>query len=381
MNVFHLSPKLLLSVFWILLLNALFWPVQSHARPKNLQDLAAISKHLITTNIQDGAIPSLYRPRHYRVQDASLALSGDDIVFVVILPDGPRIYPQNIMVWHQVVNELIDDVAYAITYCPSTGTVMAYDASMNGMNLILDVDGRLYDGNSILKDRRTGSLWLQEMGIAFNGPLLGRGMPMLPVYWTTWDAAKKVYPQAQVLAPPPGKRAYGRDPYGDYRKRDSYYYNDILVWPVRHLDRRFHRKTHMFCLEFEDFLLSIDVNYIKQKGAVNFFLGPAALLAVHDKELDVVRVFDRHIWSEPFLFVLENGKLIDLTTRSVWEPASGLALQGNMQGAAMKQFFGCYAMWFAWYSMHPETFTIPGPSEVPAHLLSLDPPGVDTQAN
>ncbi|MDO5484364.1 MAG: DUF3179 domain-containing protein [Desulfovibrionaceae bacterium] len=347
----------------------------AQARPQNLQDLAAINKRLMTTSIGYGDIPSLYRPRYDRVQDAMLTMSKDDIVFVVMLPGGPRIYPQRIMVWHQVVNEVLDDRAYTITYCPGTGTVMAYDASMSGMNLIFDVDGRLYEGNSILVDRTSGSLWLQELGIAFDGPLLGRGLPMLPVFWTTWEAARKVYPQAPVLAQPPGKRAYGRDPYGDYRKQDSYYHNDTLIWPVQYLDRRFHRKTHMLCLEYENFLLGIDVNYVKQKGAVNFFLGQSALLAVHDSQLDVVRVFSRHIWAEPFLFVKQGGKLIDLNTRTIWDSSSGQALEGNMQGASMKQYFGGYSMWFAWYSLNPETFTVPGEGEVPSHLLSLTPPG------
>ena len=51
-----------------------------------------------------------------------------------------------------------------------------------------------------------------------------------------------------------------------------------------------------------------------------------------------------------------------------------------MQGASMKQSFGVYSMWFAWYSLNPETFVIPGPGEVPAELLSLNPPGVDDPA-
>lgn len=37
-------------------------------------------------------------------------------------------------------------------------------------------------------------------------------------------------------------------------------------------------------------------------------------------------------------------------------------------------------MWFAWYSLNPETLVIPGPGEVPAKLLSLNPPGVDDPA-
>ena len=71
---------------------------------------------------------------------------------------------------------------------------------------------------------------------------------------------------------------------------------------------------------------------------------------------------------------------MDLNTRSIWDPATGEALDGNMRGASMKQAFGGYSMWFAWYSLNPETLVIPGPGEVPAKLLSLNPPGVDGPA-
>lgn len=375
------GPPAIFRLFACLTLACLFWAATgapARARPQNLQQLAEITNKLTETNVSYGAIPSLYRPRYDRVQDADLNMSQGDVVFVVMLPDGPRIFPQRFMVWHQVVNELIDDVAYAVTYCPITGTLMAYNASMGGLNLIFDLEGRLYDGNSVLIDRNSGSLWLQETGMAFEGPLLGRGMPTIPVYWTTWGAARAVYPDAPVLAQPRGNRPYGRDPYGSYRKKGTYYDNDILVYPVQRLDRRFPRKTPMLCLEYEGLLLAVDIDYVKKKGAVNFFLGPSALLAVHDPRLDVVRVFNRQIWAEPFLFVSQYGRLVDINTRSVWDPATGKALEGNMKGASMKQYFGGYSMWFAWYSLNPETFVIPGPGEVPADLLSLNPPGQDT---
>lgn len=377
----HACPCALMGLLTALV--CLLWslePAPVAARPQNLQQLAEITKKLTETSVGYGAIPSLYRPRYDRVQDASLSMNQDDVIFVVMLPDGPRLYPQRYMAWHQVVNELVNDMAYAITYCPVTGTLAAYNASMNGLNLIFDLEGRLYDGNSVLIDRNSGSLWLQETGMAFDGPLLGRGMPIIPVFWTTWSAARQAYPDAPVLSQPRGNRPYGRDPYGSYRKKGTYYDNDILVYPVQRLDRRFHRKASMLCLEYGEFLLAIDVAYVKKKGAVNFFLGSSALLAVHDPRLDVVRVYDRQIWAEPFLFVSQHGRLMDITTRSIWDPATGKALEGNMQGASMKQSFGVYSMWFAWYSLNPETFVIPGPGEVPAELLSLNPPGVDDPA-
>ena len=66
----------------------------------------------------------------------------------------------------------------------------------------------------------------------------------------------------------------------------------------------------MLCIEYEGYLLAIDIGYVRKKGAVNFFVGPNALLAVYDRGLEVVRIFNRQIWAEPFLFIAQNGKLM-----------------------------------------------------------------------
>lgn len=377
-HIFRLVPFLLIA--------ALFYSgTMVFGRPQNLQQLADIMKRLVSVPLP-GHITALFQPRYDTAREADLKLTGSEPVFITIFPDGARIYPQQYMVWHQVVNEIVDDHAYAVTYCPITGTLMSYDATMEDINLSFEVEGHntaqgysgyLYDGNTVLKDSNTGSLWLQETGMAFDGPLLGRGMPTLPVFWTTWEAAKKVYPNAPVLARPRGRRPYGRDPYGSYAREDTYYQNDALAYAVRRSDKRFKRKTPMLCLEYENLLMAIDIGYVKKQGAVNFFVGPTALLAAHDPVLDVVRVFNRQVWAEPFLFTMRDGRLTDLTTRSVWNPATGEAISGNLKGAVMKQYYGVYSMWFAWYSMNPETLYIPGPGEVPAKLLSTEQPGIE----
>jgi hypothetical protein len=353
----------------------LLLPAQLPAVPKSEQELVRIADKLTQTSVSYGSIPSLYRPSYIGVVAASLTLDKDEPVFVVRLPEGYRIYPQRIMVWHQVVNELIDDHAYVITYCPISGCLAAYDAGMDGINLLFDIEGRLFEGNSILMDRNSGSLWVQMLGMAFDGPLFGRGMPLLPAFWTTWQYASRSFPDAQVLSTPlESKKAYGRDPYGNYQRRDTYYQNDILIYPVSRLDRRFHRKTPMLGLEYNNLRVGIDIPYVKKNGAVNFFVGDKALVAVHDMRMNTVRVFDRQIWEKPALFIKEFGRLKDLGTKSYWSD-DGKCVEGNLQGASMKELFGIYAMWFAWFAMNPETLILPGPGEVSKSLLVDVPPG------
>ncbi len=348
----------------------------AEARPRSIQDLDNIASNLIDTSVAYGSIPSLYRPEYVRVGAADLSTDYNDQVFVVLFPEGPRIYPQRIMVWHQVVNEVIDDVAYVITYSPITGSMAAYRSTMGGSNLILDSQGKLYEGNDVLIDRNTGSLWLQIFGLSFEGPLRGRGLVTLPVFWTTWRAASRFFPDAPVLAvPKDAGKAYARDPYGSYLRKDSYYYNDRLIYPVKRIDKRLPHKNPILGLEIDNALLAVDINYVKKNGTVNFFLGPNPLLAVHDRTLDVVRIYDRQIWEKPSLFVYSNGQLLDLATRTQWNPSTGKAIRGSMDGAGMKEYFGVYAMWFSWYSINPETYLVPGPGEVDKKFLQLKPMG------
>ncbi len=353
---------------------SIFGAQQAIAIPKSPEALARIADRILDTNVAYGGISSFYRPDYMTTMQADLKFNNEEPVFIVNFPNGPRIYPQSIMVWHQVVNEPIGNTSYAITYCPITGSLAAYQSTLDGTELRFDVEGKLYDGNTILIDRNTGSLWLQTIGMAFRGPLAGRGMPIVPVYWTKWGAAKTVFPDAPVLATPRGSRkAYGRDPYGNYLKKGTYYDNETLAFAVQYTDTRLPYKNPVLGIEYNGFLLAVDIKYVKQHGAVNFFLGDSPLLAVHDTKLDVVRIFNRHVWEKPSLFIMENGQLIDIGTHTTWNPATGQALKGNMVGATMQQYFGVYSMWFNWYNIHPETYLIPGPGEVPKNVLHIKP--------
>ncbi len=363
------------KLFFIILLFILIVPTQAMSIPRSLEELSGYSNQMTVTSVLHGGIASFYRPQFGRMVDADLSMNKHEPVFIVYFPEGPRIYPQKIMVWHQVSNEVFGRESYAVTYCPITGSLAAYKTTLDGTALYFDAQGGLYGGNSVLIDRNTGSLWLQGIGMAFRGPLLGRGLPLIPVFWTTWGAAKEFFgaTNVPVLSAPSGSRKiYGRDPYGNYLKTNTYYDNDILIYPVRYKDLRLPYKNEVIGLEFPSYRVAVDIAYVKKEEAVNFFIGSNALLAVHDKKLDVVRIFNRHVWKDPSLFVLQDGVLVDIGTKTTWDVTTGKALEGNMKDASMQQHFGVYSMWFNWYNLNPETNLIPGPGLVPKDVLHLD---------
>ena len=297
-------------------------PQSVDAMPRTMQELRGITDQLIKTGLVHGDIPSLNSPSFVAVREASMALEANDPVFVVPLPDGVRIYPQKILVWHEVVNEIVKGQPFCITYCPLSGCLAVYAAQADNQNLILDAEGRLYNNNAVLIDRNTGSLWSQLLGVAFDGPLTGTGLRILPSYWTTWGYAREFYPDAKVLQTPRGGwRNYNRDPYGSYLTPGNYYDDERVLYPLTRLDSRLSAKTRILGLEIDNNFMAVDVGYIRKAKVVNFYSGLTPLVALYDSRLDVARVYERSVWEghSPALFVWQDGVLRDVQTRSEWD--------------------------------------------------------------
>ncbi|MCH5276295.1 MAG: DUF3179 domain-containing protein [Desulfovibrionaceae bacterium] len=357
----------------LIVLASVMAPQFADAMPHTLKELRAMTDQLIKTGLVHGDIPSLNSPAFVEVREASMGLEANDPVFVVPLPDGVRIYPQKILVWHEVVNEVIKGEPFCISYCPLSGCLAVYAARANNQNLILDAEGRLFNSNAVLIDRNTGSLWSQMLGVAIDGPLTGTGLRILPCYWSNWGHAREFYSDAKVLQTPRGGwRNYNRDPYGSYLTPDNYYDDERILYPLTRLDSRLPAKTQILGLEIDNNFMAVDVNYIRKVKVANFYSGLTPLVAIYDSRLDVARVFERSVWEghSPALFVWQDGVLRDIQTRSEWD-MDGRCVRGNLEGASMEQKFGIYAFWFAWAAFNPETELVPGPTVVPDSALVM----------
>lgn len=50
-----------------------------------------------------------------------------------------------------------------------------------------------------------------------------------------------------------------------------------------------------------------------------------------------------------------NDKLRDEQTGSLWDPLSGTAISGPMQGETLQPLVSTYSLWFAWEKYRPDT--------------------------
>lgn len=331
----------------------------SAAPPTTPEELRVLRDSLVRTKVTPDQIPALYRPRYVESIDATLSLEDPEPVFLVPLAGGLRVYPQRIMVWHEVINEMIDGTPYCITYSPITGVATAYRSRTGSKALNFGIDGRLLYGNSVLFDRETNSLWSQIYGMAFDGPLVGKALERIPLYRTTWQYAKAALPRAKVLSYPLGsRRPYGKDPYGSYLTKGNYYDDDRLLYALPSRDKRLPLKKRVLGIDFEGIRAAIDEEAVRKAGVSNLNLGITPLVAIHDRALDIIRVFDARMWGKPATFAIKDGKLVDRETGSTWT-VEGKATAGNLKDAVLTEVPATESMWFAWAAFQRDTLVLP----------------------
>ncbi|UII80295.1 DUF3179 domain-containing protein [Flagellimonas sp. CMM7] len=175
---------------------------------------------------KDG-IPALVNPIMADVQAINY-LRDTDLVIGIKNGDDVRAYSHAILDWHEIINDNLDDVSVAITYCPLTGTGIGWDRIIKGVETTFGVSGLLYNTNLIPYDRATDSNWSQILNESVNGELLGDKVELIRLFETDWQTWKSLYPNSKVVTTNTGfSRTYGASPYGDYNTN-----NDRFLFPV-----------------------------------------------------------------------------------------------------------------------------------------------------
>lgn len=166
---------------------------------------------------KDG-IPALTNPS-FVVGAADSYLSPTDRVIGYADGNEARAYPLRILTQHEIVNDRVNKLPIAVTYCPLCDSAAIFDRRTPAGELEFGVSGLLYNSNVLMYDRRNrpASLWSQMMTASISGPAVGKTLAALPLDLTTWHDWLSRYPHTTVLSPKTGhRRDYARNPYARY---------------------------------------------------------------------------------------------------------------------------------------------------------------------
>jgi hypothetical protein len=299
------------------------------------QDPVAYDQAKMSGGPPKDGIPSIDEPVFWNAEEADGFLDDGDVVFGLVENGTARAYPQRILVWHEIVNDVVGGLGLAVTYCPLTGTAIAFERQETEFG----VSGTLVNSNLVMYDRATDTWFPQVLAVGISGPHKGAALVERPIIWTTWQRWRDAFPDTEVLSTQTGfARNYNRDPYGRYNPLSGYYLPDSgTMFPLMNTDRRFPLKTAVVGARTTDIAVAFRLETLRQSGRLELEGDGDFYTAVHDDRLDTGYIFRGRTDGDPTI---------------VGVGPSGVSWSG---GDAPEPLNAFEAMWFAWTAFYPET--------------------------
>jgi hypothetical protein len=313
---------------------------------------------------KDG-IPAVDRPRFVSIAMANEWLGETEPVITVSIDNKTRIYPLQILMWHEIVNDTIGEMSVVVTYCPLCNTAIVFSGQKRGVNHNFGTTGRLRYSNLIMYDRTTESWWQQATGEAIIGDYTGERLEVLPSLLLPWGKAAETYPDAEVLSPDTGhSRPYGNNPYRSYddpSQKPFLYSGPEAVGPLNPLDR-------VLYIELSGESVSVSYKYLKENRSVQFGMGEKQIIVIWSpgtsSALDSYQLRDgRDVGTANAYFAESEGRRLmfffdgkvvrDRETNSAWD-YTGVSTEGPLKGGRLGPAPGIQHFWFSSYAFSPE---------------------------
>ena len=313
---------------------------------------------------KDG-IPAISDPTFETVAAATAWLSDRDPVIVFAEAGDVRAYPLAILIWHEIVNDVVGGKPVTVTFCPLCNASIVFDRAFGGEVLDFGTTGKLRNSDLIMYDRQTESWWQQFTGQGIVGKYAGEQLDFLASQVISFADFAAEFPDGQVLARPPVNRSYGANPYTGYdsTQRPFLFQGEI--------DDRLPATERVAGVVLPGVVKAYPFTQVAAAGTINDEVAGTPLVIFHKpgtasaldagaisegRDVGSVAVFDRRIDGGRTLTIVADGDGVytDEETGSVWN-ILGEAVAGELAGQRLTQILAFDHFWFAWAAFHPET--------------------------
>ena len=310
-------------------------------------------------------IPAIDRPSFVTPAVAAAWLRPKEPVLAVEIGGDARVYPLQILMWHEIVNDIVGGRPVVITYCPLCNSGIVFARTVDRTVLDFGTSGKLYRSDLVMYDRQTHSLWAQMEGRAIVGARAGTRLAMLPgntLAFETWRAA---HPDGKVLSRETGhRRNYGINPYAEY--------DEPTLGPLLYrgqLDPRRPPKERVVGVRIGDAARAYPWPVVARARVIHDMLAgepivvlyqPGTLSALDQTQMEQSRevgatgVFSRRVGDRILTFEATSAAFRDRETGNTWN-LLGLAQAGPKRGERLRAIPHVDAFWFAWAAFHPAT--------------------------
>ena len=275
---------------------------------------------------------------------AAVTVDPDDKVLAVWLGGQARAYPIRTMGYHHIVNDTVGGVPIVVTYCTLCHTGLVWDPVVDGRTLHFRLAG-INNGNALMRDEQTSSIWQQSTGEAIFGPLKGRRLDVVHSSELTFALWREEQPQGDVLKPDA--------PYvSEYDPKDweKHVEKTTTVVDTTKSGIGPHRLMLGVTVAGKNKAYPIDV--ILAAKVIQDQVAGSPVLVIVGSDGASIRVFDA---AELTFTKGEGGRVMqDAETGSGWN-FQGCAVDGTLAGRCLKEIDAHKDYWFDWMNHHPDT--------------------------
>jgi len=318
-------------------------------------------------------IPSIDDPKFIRPLQANVWLRDPEPVISFELNGDARAYPLQILIQHEIVNDVVGGVPVVVTFCPLCNSAIVFERTMDGIVYDFGTTGNLRNSDLVMYDRQTQSWWQQFTGEGIVGIMAGRQLEFLPASIISWKDFKDAFSKGKVLSTDTGfpGREYGINPYYGYDRADTppFLFDGIL-------DGRLLPKERVVAVTIGDKDAAFPFTILEEERVVNYTVNGQDMVIFFQhgtqsaldsdlfgfsKDVGATGVFDPVLDGRKLTFSLDGERIVDDQTGSTWNIV-GQATEGEHVGQTLTPIVHGNHFWFSWAAFKPGTLIYLGSS-------------------
>ena len=280
--------------------------------------------------------------------DREQYLDSDAVVFGFQLRGQAYAVPRWVLFPHELLNATLRGLPVSLTYCTLCNAPILYDRTVDEQVLTFGSTGMLIEGNKVMFDEETESLWSQHRGVPIAGSHLEREttLDIRAVTQTEWGSWRAEHPDTLALDLDTGfdwdYHQY-EDDLGIFR---HYWENEDVIQPgVRQASSQLPEKTEVYGVTGDDpnRVWVFPLAAVRSHGPVTGEIDGEPVVALVDPTDDVA------VYRAPPLPVEDVNEGLRDADGTVWTVTPDALVA---DGARYERLVGRHGLWFAFRSQY-----------------------------
>lgn len=273
----------------------------------------------------------------------AIVLDDDSMVMSFTRGGETHAYPVGAMGYHHIANDTVGGVPVAATYCTVCHTGVVWKRVVGDRILSFRLAG-IHDGNALLRDEQTESIWQQSTGEAIFGPLKGSRMELMSSDELSYGLWRTEHPHGRILKPIERFTSlYRNQGWGKFVEQ----FPAVMDTSATGMDAR----ELVFGIATPAASKAFPARAVFSSRLIQDRVGADAVLLLVGPDNLSVRAFRVPANTT---FLRNSDAMLDAETSSLWN-FSGCATQGPRAGESLQPVDLLKEYWFDWQHCHPAT--------------------------